>query len=495
VPIAGEEPRALAVSLDGTKVYVANFESGNGTTVLGGGHTSTNGFPRNVVNDFDGPYTGQNPPPNSGTSFSPPIAPGLPTPPKVSLIVKKDRAGLWKDDNGRDWTIKVSGANAAHSNRIPGWDIADNDVAILDVANPTNVTYTKRLMNLCMALGVNPSNGELTVVGTEATNEIRFEPNVRGKFTRVEMARVAQNGATVFGIFDINPHLDYSTATLPQSERDRSIGDPRAIAWEPSGTRAWIAGMGSDNVIVVDSSGLRAGTPETIPVPAGPTGLVIAPAQDRVFVLSKFASSVTTIRLSTETVIDTLPFHDASPSTIKAGRKHLYDTHATSGLGQISCASCHVDAHTDGLAWDLGDPSGTMRSSLGNNNGGGIAGLSPIFEDFHPMKGPMTTQTLQDNIGLEPLHWRGDRTGIEDFNPAFQNLQGDDVQLTPGEMADFKAFLATIFYPPNPYRNFDNTLPTNLPCPVTSRPAASDPPDSRCRTATHRRRFRRFARL
>ncbi len=32
-------------------------------------------------------------------------------------------------------------------------------------------------------------------------------------------------------------------------------------------------------------------------------------------------------------------------------------------------------------------------------------------------------------------------------------------------MQEFEDFLATIAFPPNPYRNFDNTLPTNLPLP------------------------------
>jgi hypothetical protein len=77
----------------------------------------------------------------------------------------------------------------------------------------------------------------------------------------------------------------------------------------------------------------------------------------------------------------------------------------------------------------------------------------------------MTTQSLQDIIGLEPLHWRGDRKGLEDFNPAFQFLQGDDAQLTSQEMQEFENFLATITYPPNPHRNFDNTLPSSLPLP------------------------------
>jgi len=30
-------------------------------------------------------------------------------------------------------------------------------------------------------------------------------------------------------------------------------------------------------------------------------------------------------------------------------------------------------------------------------------------------------------------------------------------------MQEFEDFLATIYFPPNPNRNFDNTLPTSLP--------------------------------
>ncbi|MFZ4575990.1 MAG: hypothetical protein ACOYN0_16495, partial [Phycisphaerales bacterium] len=130
-------------------------------------------------------------------------------------------------------------------------------------------------------------------------------------------------------------------------------------------------------------------------------------------------------------------------------------------------ASCHVDGRMDRLAWDLGDPSGIMQSLGSGNLGANLPGLSPgsapvPFQPYHPMKGPMTTQTFQDIVGKEPLHWRGDRSGLEAFNPAFIGLQGDDTNLTPAEMQEFENFLATIIYPPNPFRNFDNTLPTSL---------------------------------
>ena len=57
-----------------------------------------------------------------------------------------------------------------------------------------------------------------------------------------------------------------------------------------------------------------------------------------------------------------------------------------------------------------------------------------VFEDWHPMKGPMTTQTMIDIIGTEPHHWRGDRDGIEEFSGAFASLLGDDRKLSSSKM-------------------------------------------------------------
>jgi hypothetical protein len=91
------------------------------------------------------------------------------------------------------------------------------------------------------------------------------------------------------------------------------------------------------------------------------------------------------------------------------------------------------------------------------------------------MKGPMLTQTLQDIVGKEPFHWRGDRDGLEEFNEAFRSLLGDDETLTPAEMQEFENFLASIHFPPNPFRNLDNTLPTDLPLPGHSAPGRFAP--------------------
>jgi len=458
----GNRPKAMAVSSDGSKVYVAIFESGNATTIIGAGVTL--GFPSPTPVDFsNGPHGGQNPPPNAGTNFSPAINPALPTnssPPRVGLIVKKNGAGRWMDDNNGDWTQYVSGTNAIFSGRPVGWDLSDHDLAIIDAAT-FGVSYASGLMNICMDVAVNPASGNVTIVGTEALNHIRFEPVLNGVFVRVEMASVDPVALTN-RTTDLNPHLDYLSPIVAQTERYKSLGDPRGIVWSADGARGYVTGMGSDNLAIINANGQRIGTNSTIPLDRGPTGMALDESRHRLYVLNRFAATLSVVDTVAETVLQTIPLFDPTPRVIKEGRPQLYDTHKTSGLGQAACASCHVDVRFDRLAWDLGEPQGSMKF-ITNGNFGRFP--PSVTNHFHPMKGPMTTQTLQDIIGHEPFHWRGDRDGLEQFNSTFTNLQGAATGLTPTEMQQFKDFLATVRFPPNPFRRFDNTLSTNLPLP------------------------------
>lgn len=456
--IEGDRPRAMAVSPDGSKVYIAIFESGNGTTLLGRKLTPKGGAPApGPLDATNGPYAGQDPPPNVGMNFHPAMA-LTNTPPRVSHIVRRTAAGHWLDDNNADWTEWVSGTNAAVSSRVPGWDLPDRDVAIIDTTT-TQVSYAQRLMNICMAIGVNPVSGEIAVVGTDGVNEKRFEPNLKGVFLRVELALVDPVTRTN-RLRDLNAHLDYVTHTLPPAQRALGLGDPRGIEWSSDGTRAYITGMGSRNMIVVNADGQRVNS-QPIELSEGPTGVALDESRGRIYVWNRFASTISVVSINSGTVITNVPVFDPAPEVVRNGRRHLYDTREHSGLGIVSCGSCHVDARFDRLAWDLGDPGG-----ISVTNGGFT---------FHPMKGPMVTQTLQDiispptfngtNFPQQPLHWRGDRRNIEEFNSTFSNLLGNDVVLTSNEMAEFKGLLASISFPPNFRRTFSNTLPASVPLP------------------------------
>ncbi len=428
VPIQGQGPRALAT--DGNRVYAAIFESGNATTLI----------PYDTVSDPAGPYGGQNPPPNKGTAFSPPMSDGLPPPPVVSLIVRKNHAtGQWLDDNGQSW------------NSIVTWDLDDHDVAIIPVADPTNVAYAVGLMNLDMSLTVT-NTGRVAVVGTEALNQVRFEPNVRSQFVRDVMAVFDPGAPGNPSVVDLNPQLDYTAATLPQATRNQALGDPRSIVWSSGLDTGFVSGMGSNNVVKVSASGARLGR---VDVGKGPTSMALDEARSRLYVFNRFDSTLSVINTQTFAQVGLVAFYDPTPQTIRNGRPMLYDTHANSGLGQVACASCHVDGRTDHLAWDLGNPAGSMKTF---DQQSACRVESNQCEDWHPMKGPLLTQTFQHLRIDQPMHWRGDRENLAAFSPAFESLMGDDAQPTADQMTALESFLTDIRFPPNPYRQLDGSL-------------------------------------
>ncbi len=429
IAIAAEDPRALAVSPDGTKVYVAIFESGNHSVII----------PRAAVNAATGPYNGANPPANSGTQFVPARTPGQPTPPRVAHIARKNSAGQWLDGNNRNWTSLIT------------WDVLDHDVAIIDTTTLA-VSYANGLMTTVAGISVRP-DGRVCVVGSEARNDIRFESNLNGKFIRSEIASFAQGSPTTIQIADINPHLTYTTSSISIAQRAQSIGDPRSIVWDATGTRAYVCGIGSNIVVATDVTGARLAT---FAVGEGPTGLALSLNGARMYALNRFSGSISTSSVSSQVELARTPFYDPTPTVIREGRPFMFDTHLTSGLGQASCASCHLDTRTDHLAWDLGNPAGEMISFTDNCVETGLC------DSWHPMKGPLITQTFQGIIGNEPLHWRGEKSGIEDFNSAYTDLQGADAQLSLADMAKFKAYVATIVFPPNPNRDIDNSLRTAI---------------------------------
>ncbi|MFP2907057.1 thrombospondin type 3 repeat-containing protein, partial [Pyxidicoccus sp. 3LFB2] len=153
----------------------------------------------------------------------------------------------------------------------------------------------------------------------------------------------------------------------------------------------------------------------------------------------------------------------------------------SSSHGDSSCASCHIFGDFDSLVWDLGNPDGFVKA-----NPSPVVPVLPEFgpdptlgqdTSFHPLKGPMATQSLRGMANHGPMHWRGDRNGgdtetsvqpdlgafnegaaFKQFNPAFMDLLGRSAQLTPQEMQKFTDFALQIAYPPNPIRNLDNSL-------------------------------------
>jgi DNA-binding beta-propeller fold protein YncE len=420
-----EEPRALALSPDGAHVYVAAFESGNRSTILAGSVVDPLiSFPPNAVSDPEGPYQGRNPPPNAGEQFKPALRKGLPEPPATSLIVQQHADGRWLDDNAGDWTELVSGKLAARSGRVPGWTLLDHDIARLSIADGS-LSYVGGLMNVNMALTMR-SDGVLSVVGSDAHNVRRFEPNLRNDFVDFLAVQLAPDDTLQH--HNLNPQLPAVLTTATSAVRSLGFADPRAVLFVDTLKRGFAVGQGSNSLIELDWSGQRRNPKRQLRLPAGPTALVWHPQAQRLYVYSRFSPALSVINPKTLRQLHSVALDDPMPPRLRAGQALLFDSQAGSATGHLACASCHAEK----------------------------------CADWHPMKGPMLTQSLFDVVGKEPHHWRGERSGLDAFAHTFVALQGLPKAPDAQQIAALREYLAALRLPPNPFRDVHNRLPQEL---------------------------------
>jgi YVTN family beta-propeller protein len=311
-----------------------------------------------------------------------------------------------------------------------------------------------------LGLAVQPTSGNLYVVNTDARNLVRFEPTLRGHFVDNRVTRITTTG-TVTAV-DLNPGIDYSV--LPNNTAmSTALAQPTDIVFEPSGSNAWVAAFGTDRVARIDTNGAVLARVEVGPstgatvnprTKRGPRGLALHGASGTLYVVNRISNTLSVVNTATASVVREVSVgsFDPTPTAIRVGRGFLYDA-KLSGNGTGSCAACHVDAELDLIAWDLGNPGGTLQTVLDPVTG--------TTHNLHPMKGPMATQTLKGLKGTEPLHWRGDKATFNDFNGAFSALMGGST-LASADMQAFTDFIQTVRLSPNPNRNLDDTLPTSL---------------------------------
>jgi len=419
IAVFGENPRAMAVNAAGTKVYAAFALSGNHTTLV---------------------------PPDK----APPQSPNTNSPPQVSLIV-----------DARDATYRPPLTN------IIVFNMPDNDVVEIDVPSLSISRYFTSVGTVNLGLAIRPGSGDLYVANTDARNMIHFEPNQRGRFVTNQISRIDLASGTVTR-FDLNPGFITNIASL--SYKTNALAQPTAIAFEPDGSSFYVAAFGSDRVAKIDATDPNTilarieicptaiGSASDSRNKRGPRGLALNSPAQRLYVVNRIANTLSIVDTAANTVLKEIPVgsHDPTPAVIRQGRGFLYDA-KLSGNGTVSCASCHIDAEMDLLAWDLGDPAGQFATNTS---------ILPPFNItsttvYHPMKGPMTTQTLRGLNGLDPLHWRGDRTNFTQFNGAFASLLGGSV-LPISDMNAYRDFINTIAFQPNPNQNLDRSYPTNF---------------------------------
>jgi DNA-binding beta-propeller fold protein YncE/mono/diheme cytochrome c family protein len=451
----GDTTRALGRNADGSRVYAAVFNSGNKTTVL-------------KADIPDGGIPNKPPPNVSITGVTAPMTP---------LIVQKNAAGNWVDSGD-----PITGTQPRTWNSRVKLDLPDLDVFTIDTTGttPRVIAQVSGVGTTLFNIAVNPTNGRVYVSNQEARNLVRFEGSgtrgstVRGHF--VESRITVINGTTATPRH-LNKHItSYNQSLGTEAERALALATPLEMAVSPDGANLFVTAMGSNRLARISTTQLEANTftlssgGQVNLTGGGPTGVVLNPARNLAYVLTRFDNGISVVNTSGNlSEVAHVRMFNPEPSEVVVGRPFLYDATLTSSRGDSSCAGCHIFGDMDHLAWDLGNPD---EEGIANTNA--YSPEAPNFgrtATFHPLKGPMTTQTLRGMRGQGPLHWRGDRRGnnrvagqsledaaFKEFNGAFVGLLGRSSQLTAAQMDQFTKFALRLVFPPNPVGNLDGSL-------------------------------------
>lgn len=432
ITIDGISPRAMVANADGSKLYVSCLLSGNRSTIL----------PKE-------------------------LAPAPPAPTNPALLTEV--------------TPQTALIVPSSDSRIP-WTVLDHDIAEIDTASHNIVRWISDVGTHLFDLALH-ADGSLWCANSDSLNLTRFEPELNGEFARHRLSRITLPAASVTH-HDLNPGILRAITPQPASIA-AALAAPMAIAIQSNGSKAWIAAFQSDRIAEIDlASGNILRRIDIRPAAAGteamrgPRGLALT--EERLYVLNKLSDTLATIDPATGTVLSEVPLGSTNPmpANIRAGRGVLYDARL-SGNGTLSCATCHIDADRDGLAWDLGNPGGSMVEVTAAPIS--IHGTTLFTQRIHPMKGPLTTQTLRglginDADPIDPtdgstlpaaaivtkFHWRGDKPSIQSFNTTFPNLMGG-VPQAASTMDHLAEYLVSIVHPPNPNLNLDRSLRTDHP--------------------------------
>lgn len=170
-----------------------------------------------------------------------------------------------------------------------------------------------------------------------------------------------------------------------------------------------------------------------------PTELVFAPDSKTLYTANYLKDSVDVIDAESASLVKTIPLGGPSEITLARRGETLFHD-ATKSFNQwYSCNTCHSDGHTSGVDFD------TM------NDG---------WHDFNLMhkRSRKKAPTLRGVAKTGPWTWHGWQTSLEDavVESFTKSMQGPRPK--PEDVEAVVAFLETLDFPRNPYRERDGSI-------------------------------------
>jgi YVTN family beta-propeller protein len=422
IPV-GTEPWALALTPNGTRLYVANSSS-NTVTII---DTATDEVARTIY------QVGVQPRAIAITNDGD----GLDSDEKVYVtsLLAQYRQGEVRpgEDLGKVGRVSViSTQNDSVIGEIELQPIANtgfrsNGDSLMRVpaSNPPTLFDTGAFPNILVSLAVKHNWLFVPSTGSSPNGPDLFNVNVQSLVSVVDTLSDTDTGKTVNVNSGINLEPDVDDAQGRPLKR--FVTNPYFLAFRHLSNSGYIISAASDMAVKLDLS--ADGTP-TINPPAGPgqpsnvkrilagknpRAMVINSDDTRGYIWNYVSRDLTVVNLADDTVLTTLvsAAQPTDPQDVIVQRgKELFNTSigpivpksgVNEGLmadhGWVSCASCHPDGLTDGVAWMF--PSGPRISTS----------LNGTFSK----EGPLVQRTL---------NWSGIFDEVADFELNTRNTAG-----------------------------------------------------------------------
>jgi YVTN family beta-propeller protein len=341
------------------------------------------------------------------------------------------------------------------SNPHRGHDIPSSELTIIDPLR-ARVALRQSLesAHLAEAVGVVPQRSWVITSLVRVRNLVPI--------TQVARGWVMTSGLAISTLDNVE------VLQVPLDEANRYFADPAGLVVHPNGSRAYVAAAGSDVVTVVDLDNLASWVESSdaptkaraihslelahhwivdrIPTHRNPRQLSLSPDGDRLYVAERLNDSILVIDTRDHAAIGRITFGDGgAKDPIRRGER-IFTTASKTFQGQFSCRSCHPDGHVDGLTYDF-DGDGLGDNLLDNRSLQGLAGTWPFkwvgsnpslavqcgprFAKVLMRTDPFTDDELKDLVAF-----------IESMPPARTRRAGD-TQATPAQERGREIFFAT----------------------------------------------------
>jgi YVTN family beta-propeller protein len=453
----GRQPRTLAFSRDGARVFVAC----QGTNEL----WVVNAPARNVSGRIPvghQPY-GVAVSPGDGTILVSNQGDGTVSVISSGLVVKRifhvadtPRALAVTADGSRAYLthfLTRGGAGMVTEIDLPALSVS-RTAPLVEDASPDTTSSGGGFPNLLGALAIDPSGHAAWFGGLKANTG-------RGLFVNGETPHPENTVRGFFGKLDLAGVTEELDRRIDANDSD-SVS---AIAFSPSGRWAYVTHQGAGTLSVYDLSAatlIRPGDGNTVSFAAridlghAPQGIVVSADGRRGYVANYLSRDVQVIDLNNPrmpAVTSTVPVtSEPLPANVANGKRQFYRSREPqhSRANYIACASCHADGGGhDGRTWDFTNRGEGVRNTTDLRGSGGMA--------------------------HGPVHWSGNFDEIQDFENDIvcffggTGLAQDGQPPNPplgapntgrsADLDDLAAYVSSLSEPAkSPFRNQDGTL-------------------------------------